>query len=586
MTNIQYIADLKTRILSIENKLNGLYRDDFDQLYDLIEKLEDNNNTSNRPGNLDSDYAELEKKQIVEKLRASEDKLRIVVNNANVLIFMIDKNGIITLSEGKLLNLFKFLPNQIIGISIFDIYEDKPEVKAAIEKALQGITTSSMLEIQDFIFETVFSPYKNLSGDIAGVVAIAVNVTERLKMTIEREKLIEDLKLSNLKIMQDANKMIKFNDRLIDSEEKLKRMNDEKDKFISIISHDIRSPFSGILGIVDGIVAYYDRYGKKELKSAIEMLSKTSHYLFDMLENLLVWARASRGRMDINKENIPLFTIVKANVELLINNAILKRISIKNNTNKNLFVVADENMLSTVLRNLISNAIKFTNVGGEIIISAHKSEQNDQLEIWVSDNGVGMPPKVVNSIFQLNRQFTSSGTNNEKGTGLGLFICKEMIQLNGGKIWVESTPSEGTCFKFTLDYVEDYNYIEQESDFDIQSDSDVAQLSEELFEISTDDLIKMKIENMALLIDELENEFIPECAEISEMQIMSYIEEFTDRLKSAAIDNNCINLQKYAELLYEKVKIMDVVQMNKYLDYFPTLVSKLKNAFNKLASVL
>ncbi len=586
MTNIQYIADLKTRILSIENKLNGLYRDDFDQLYDLIEKLEDNNNTSNRPGNLDSDYAELEKKQIVEKLRASEDKLRIVVNNANVLIFMIDKNGIITLSEGKLLNLFKFLPNQIIGISIFDIYEDKPEVKAAIEKALQGITTSSMLEIQDFIFETVFSPYKNLSGDIAGVVAIAVNVTERLKMTIEREKLIEDLKLSNLKIMQDANKMIKFNDRLIDSEEKLKRMNDEKDKFISIISHDIRSPFSGILGIVDGIVAYYDRYGKKELKSAIEMLSKTSHYLFDMLENLLVWARASRGRMDINKENIPLFTIVKANVELLINNAILKRISIKNNTNKNLFVVADENMLSTVLRNLISNAIKFTNVGGEIIISAHKSEQNDQLEIWVSDNGVGMPPKVGNSIFQLNRQFTSSGTNNEKGTGLGLFICKEMIQLNGGKIWVESTPSEGTCFKFTLDYVEDYNYIEQESDFDIQSDSDVAQLSEELFEISTDDLIKMKIENMALLIDELENEFIPECAEISEMQIMSYIEEFTDRLKSAAIDNNCINLQKYAELLYEKVKIMDVVQMNKYLDYFPTLVSKLKNAFNKLASVL
>ena len=586
MTNIQYIADLKTRILSIENKLNGLYRDDFDQLYDLIEKLEDNNNTSNRPGNLDSDYAELEKKQIVEKLRASEDKLRIVVNNANVLIFIIDKNGIITLSEGKLLNLFKFLPNQIIGISIFDIYEDKPEVKAAIEKALQGTTTSSMLEIQDFIFETVFSPYKNLSGDIAGVVAIAVNVTERLKMAIEREKLIEDLKLSNLKIMQDANKMIKFNDRLIDSEEKLKRMNDEKDKFISIISHDIRSPFSGILGIVDGIVAYYDRYGKKELKSAMEMLSKTSHYLFDMLENLLVWARASRGKMDINKENIPLFTIVKANVELLINNAILKRLSIKNNTNKNLFVVADENMLSTVLRNLISNAIKFTNVGGEIIISAHKSEQNDQLEIWVSDNGVGMPPKVVNSIFQLNRQFTSSGTNNEKGTGLGLFICKEMIQLNGGKIWVESTPSEGTCFKFTLDYVEDYNYIEQESDFDIQSDSDVAQLSEELFEISTDDLIKMKIENMALLIDELENEFIPECAEISEMQIMSYIEEFTDRLKSAAIDNNCINLQEYAELLYEKVKIMDVVQMNKYLDYFPTLVSKLKNAFNKLASVL
>ena len=586
MTNIQYIADLKTRILSIENKLNGLYRDDFDQLYDLIEKLEDNNNTSNRPGNLDSDYAELEKKQIVEKLRASEDKLRIVVNNANVLIFIIDKNGIITLSEGKLLNLFKFLPNQIIGISIFDIYEDKPEVKAAIEKALQGTTTSSMLEIQDFIFETVFSPYKNLSGDIAGVVAIAVNVTERLKMAIEREKLIEDLKLSNLKIMQDANKMIKFNDRLIDSEEKLKRMNDEKDKFISIISHDIRSPFSGILGIVDGIVAYYDRYGKKELKSAMEMLSKTSHYLFDMLENLLVWARASRGKMDINKENIPLFTIVKANVELLINNAILKRLSIKNNTNKNLFVVADENMLSTVLRNLISNAIKFTNVGVEIIISAHKSEQNDQLEIWVSDNGVGMPPKVVNSIFQLNRQFTSSGTNNEKGTGLGLFICKEMIQLNGGKIWVESTPSEGTCFKFTLDYVEDYNYIEQESDFDIQSDSDVAQLSEELFEISTDDLIKMKIENMALLIDELENEFIPECAEISEMQIMSYIEEFTDRLKSAAIDNNCINLQEYAELLYEKVKIMDVVQMNKYLDYFPTLVSKLKNAFNKLASVL
>lgn len=573
MSNNGIVAELKNNILNVEEKLNGYFREDFDEIYNLIEQLEESINKPCLPyQNITEDSFD-GKKNKSDNLKVSEEQLRIVVRNANVLIFIIDKNGIITLSEGKALMLFKFLPNQITGISIFDIYDDKPEIKEEINRALQGTTTSSILEIQDYIFETIFSPYRDSQGNVDGIVAIAVNVTERVKMQEEREKLIDDLKLSSTKILQDANRLMKLNDKLIDSEERLRTMNDEKDKFISIISHDLRSPFSGILGIVDGIVAYFDKYSKKELKNALEMLGKTSHHLFDLLENLLLWARTNRGKMEVNKESIPLYVIVKANIELLINNAIPKKISIINNTQKNIYVVADENMLNTVLRNLISNAVKFTKPGGEIVVSSHKSLEDNRIEIWVCDNGVGMPTNVAENIFNLNRQYTSLGTNNERGTGLGLFICKEMVLQNNGKIWVESELNKGSSFKIEMDCLENDNIID---DDELSTITETEEIPEKIFNISYTDIALMDTAKLGSLLNELQEKYLPLCIDLLEMQILGSIAEFAVNLTMVAEEYECNNLSRYAEMLLEKVKLMDVVLMNKYLEYFPELVNNMK----------
>ena len=572
MNSEQILKELKNRIFEIESNLNGYFREEYDQIYVLFEQLEESLDFEKR--NQKSKRFSSDKLQKAEEaLRASEERLRLVVTNANALIFIIDKNGIITLSEGKALNLFKFLPNQIVGISIFDIYDDKPEVQEDIRKALSGTTTSSILEIQDYIFETVFSPIKDLNGNIEGIVAIAINITERVKLEREKENLIEDLKLSSKKIFNDANRLMKLNDNLITSEEKLKKMNDEKDKFISIISHDLRSPFGGILGITDNLICYFDKFSQNELKSNLELLNTTCHSLFELLENLLLWARANRGKMTVNKEKIPLFKIVKANIELLINNAISKRISINNTVQKNISVFADENMLNTVLRNLISNAIKFTNVGGEISVSTHQALEDNRIEIYISDNGIGIPPNVVENLFNLNRKYTSLGTNKEKGTGLGLLICKEMIEQQDGRIWVESKEGEGTCFKIELGAVKNNNdFFEESTDINVISE----QLHNELFSLDKELINDNNLENLSLLINEIEEQYIPECMELSETQILGDIGIFASNLKNISIKYNCMNVNKYAEIMLEKVKMMDIIQLNKYLEYFPILINQLK----------
>ncbi len=573
MNSEQILRELKNKVFEIESNLNGFFREEYDQIYVLFEQLEDSIDFEKRDQKskrLSSDQLQKAK----EALRASEERLRLVVTNANALIFIIDKNGIITLSEGKALNLFKFLPNQIVGISIFDIYDDKPEVQEDIRKALNGTTTSSILEIQDYIFETVFSPIKDLNGNIEGIVAIAINITERVKLEREKENLIEDLKLSSKKIFNDANRLMRLNDNLITSEEKLKKMNDEKDKFISIISHDLRSPFGGILGITDNLICYFDKFSQNELKSNLELLNTTCHSLFELLENLLLWARANRGKMTVSKEKIPLFKIVKANIELLINNAISKRISINNSVQKNISVIADENMLNTVLRNLISNAIKFTNVGGEINVSTHQALEDNRIEIYISDNGIGIPPNVVENLFNLNRKYTSLGTNNEKGTGLGLLICKEMIEQQDGRIWVESKEGEGTCFKIELGAVKNnIDFYEESTNLNIISE----QLHNELFSLDKELINENNLENLSHLIDEIEEKYIPECIELSETQILGDIGIFASNLKNISIKYNCKNINKYAEIMLEKVKMMDIIQLNKYLEYFPILINQLKD---------
>jgi len=230
--------------------------------------------------------------------------------------------------------------------------------------------------------------------------------------------------------------------------EELEQLNATKDKFFSIIAHDLRNPFITILGFSDLLLSDYSELNDEEVKFYLEEMKKSAEVSHNLLQNLLQWSRSQTGRIEFHPAKTPLENLVKVNLELLEATASRKGISIIYEIQSNINVFADEDMLNTVIRNLITNAIKFTNANGKITISA--IEQGDFAEISVSDNGVGMESKVLDNLFRLDESHSTIGTNSEAGTGLGLILCKEFIEKNGGKIWVESEVGKGSKFKFTL----------------------------------------------------------------------------------------------------------------------------------------
>ena len=235
---------------------------------------------------------------------------------------------------------------------------------------------------------------------------------------------------------------------LREANEQLKLANDSKDKFFSIISHDLRSPFSVLLGYTEVMHHYFDEYSPEKLKDEIQRVYLTAEKMYTLLENLLTWSRIQRGAMQFEPERIELQEIVEDCLDLSLSKAEQKEIRLSSSVSEDLCVYADHNMLNTILRNLISNALKFTESGGEIFVSARRDA--DQIEVSVSDTGVGIAPENLVKLFRIDVQFSKAGTSGEKGTGLGLNLCHDLVQRNGGKIWGESTLGKGATFKFSL----------------------------------------------------------------------------------------------------------------------------------------
>ncbi len=227
-------------------------------------------------------------------------------------------------------------------------------------------------------------------------------------------------------------------------ESQLKEANLAKMKFLSIIAHDLRNPFNSIVGFSGLLSANYDRYPDDKIKEYIDYISKAANNGFQLLENLLDWARANMRKIEINLTNFNLRNTINEAVNLLSGLASKKEIKIKLNAPDNIYAFADQNMIRTVIRNLISNAIKFTSRGGCIIITA--KALNDNTIVEVVDNGIGINPDKLPSLFSLSNDYSSLGTEKEKGTGLGLILCHEFITLNQGTIEVESTPGKGSKF--------------------------------------------------------------------------------------------------------------------------------------------
>ncbi|MEA3317797.1 MAG: HAMP domain-containing sensor histidine kinase, partial [Bacteroidota bacterium] len=256
--------------------------------------------------------------------------------------------------------------------------------------------------------------------------------------------------------LKKAKKVIfNQNNKLENQQQKLEELNASKDKFFSIIAHDLRNPIGGFLNLTDIFSANFDGLSKKENIEFIELLNQSSKQLYNLLENLLEWSRSQTGRITYNPEILNLNFIIEDTIELLMANIKNKELEVNIESNKNEKIFADENMLTTVFRNLLSNAIKFSQKNSIITVRIIHKENN--IEVHVIDNGVGISKENQKKLFRIDKHHSTSGTSNEKGSGLGLILCKELIDKNNGKIWVESELNKGSSFIFSLATKEDIN---------------------------------------------------------------------------------------------------------------------------------
>ena len=233
-----------------------------------------------------------------------------------------------------------------------------------------------------------------------------------------------------------------------ENEHKLIELNATKDKFFSIIAHDLRNPFNNILGHTELLVENYDELDDFKRKQLAQKLYTSSKNAYNLLENLLEWSRTQQDMIPFKPEHNNFLKICYEVTENIKPIAEAKNVRINIATPQTINLFADNNMIKTVLRNLISNAIKFSNRNGIINIFAEKGENN--IAITVSDNGIGIDTQNASQLFDLKQKNSKNGTEGEKGTGLGLIICKEFIEKHNGKIWVESELGKGSDFIFTI----------------------------------------------------------------------------------------------------------------------------------------
>ena len=249
-------------------------------------------------------------------------------------------------------------------------------------------------------------------------------------------------------IVVSLRKNIKTKQKLAISETQLLETIASKDKFFSIIAHDLKNPFQTIFGYTDLLTAEIDGLTKDQVSRYVTYIGDSSKHAYTLLENLLVWAQTQNKTIQYRPEILELREFAEENIRLLQSQAIAKMITVHSTIDQPLTGRFDSNMINTILRNLVSNAIKFTPSGGRVEVSAVKRE--GMLVISVTDTGVGIEPERIGRIFDLSAMETTRGTSNEKGTGLGLILCKEFAEMHGGRIWVESVIGRGSVFTFSI----------------------------------------------------------------------------------------------------------------------------------------
>ena len=272
----------------------------------------------------------------------------------------------------------------------------------------------------------------------------------------ETQQMNSDLQTKNIEISNNENQIKAQLSEIKLIANEIKVSNNTKDKFFSILAHDLKSPFNVIINFSELLNNNFDNLDIQTQKKYISLIKESSKNTYKLLENLLLWSRSQQGMIKFIPGKIDLKVLLFETMFSILEQANNKDIQISNNVKENTIVFADNNMLSTVLRNLISNAIKFTPKAGIITINAEEitGDNNQKLmKISVKDTGIGISTEMQLKIFDITENTSTKGTEKEAGTGLGLIICREFIEKHDGKLWVESEPNKGSCFSFSIPFV-------------------------------------------------------------------------------------------------------------------------------------
>ena len=286
--------------------------------------------------------------------------------------------------------------------------------------------------------------FDNIEYKVKGFESGAVDY---LTYPFEFEELLARINIHH-KLLTQNEQLITLNNQLLILNEELSSLNDSKNKFFSIIAHDLRSIFNPLIISMDMLIKLSSSIKNDKINRFISKAHKSVKNAYSLLENLLEWSRSQIDKNNINQNKFDISELCKKNVQLLNEMAVQKNIKIISKIPSGTFVFADLNMINAVLRNLLSNAIKFTKQNGEVKILSNISTNN--YEFVISDTGVGIPEKEIKKILSLSSKYKTKGTQGETGSGLGVILCKEYIEKNNGKIWVTSEINKGTNFYFTL----------------------------------------------------------------------------------------------------------------------------------------
>jgi len=360
------------------------------------------------------------------RIRNNEKELKAIFQSMDSIVIEINNKGDFLKTNSTNDELLYIPKEELIGKNISDFFDI--EKTKYFKDALQDCIKNKKLVVIEYPLEIRnihywFSSRISYKSDTTAILNI-YDITENKK----REEL------------------------LIQSEKQLKELNNSKDKFFSIIAHDLRGPLGAQKSLIELILSEYDKLDDETRLDMINSLQDSSNSVFALLENLLKWSMSQSGKIEVNYQDFNLQEYVSNLLSDFSREAKAKNIQLKNNLNKNSIVNGDVYITETILRNLISNAIKFTQLGGKIKIYSDITtiDGRKYLNINIEDNGIGMDAKKIDSLFQLDKTQSSVGTANEKGNGLGLLLCNEFAELQGSKMSVSSTVNKGSTFTFFL----------------------------------------------------------------------------------------------------------------------------------------
>lgn len=397
-----------------------------------------------------------EQVKLQSQLDLALNEQRTVFESIPGIVFIYDKEMSILDCSKQALALFGLKDkSEIIGkkcCDLFDFTKINTE-NCPIKNVLSADSISKTIVVEEQklfgkSFQIISSAITNSTGEILGGVEIFFDITELKKYQEELKDLISTLKISNKLSMESNAKIKKLNSELINSQKELKELNSQKDKLFSIIAHDLRGPLQGFMELTKIITSEFDNLTSAEIYDLAKSMNDTSQNIYRLLNNLLEWSRIHRGKIANNPSILSLGTIIKMNIDLYAANYKSKELNVYNFVNENIHVFADVNILNTIIRNILSNSIKFTQRHGSISFDA--SIKDTFALITVEDTGIGMTSQQIEKIFTLDGHFTSKGTENETGSGLGLVLVNELVTIIGGKLIIESEVGKGTKLSFEV----------------------------------------------------------------------------------------------------------------------------------------